>query len=139
MKTRVFLDGMNVILNGEIVETMPICNLCQMYRIMKEMFAKWGNDAILSVVTTDGYEYKRWVRREQKNTKKMQCVNLVKETNRWQQMKAKKKADAEKAKREAKNAKARARYAAKKKQAEAVKAAGEQVTAGVQNDGAAEA
>lgn len=120
MKTNTFLTKAEVILNGEVIDTIEVKNPCQMWTHKDEWFKKYGDDVEIKVYTANGNLFKHWVRREQKNTKKMQCVNLVKETNRWHQMQEKKAKEAAKAKREAKNAKARERYARKKAEKAAV-------------------
>ena len=107
-KTVNTLKEAQVIVNGEIVETVEMKNPCQMWKKVDELFLNYGIGAEVKVLREDGTLYKDFSLVTLKNGK-TQKVNSVKETNRWMMMKAKKAAD-EKAAKEAERKAKKAAY-----------------------------
>jgi len=82
------LSVAQVIVNDQIVEEIPVTNPCQMWRKRNSWFEKHGNENIhILVLREDGTPYKDWAPSKRKDGTII-YVNAVKETNRWQVLKA---------------------------------------------------
>lgn len=108
------LSVAQVIIDGKIVEEIPVTNPCQMWRKRNDWFAKHGTENIhILVLREDGTPYKDWAPSKRKDGTVI-FVNSVKETNRWQVLKAQGKvgkkdaADGDEAEKPAKAKKAKA-------------------------------
>ncbi len=83
------LSVAQVIVDGQIVEEIPCTNPCQMWRKRNDWFAKYGTaeNIHILVLREDGTPYKDWAPSKRKDGTVI-YVNAVKETNRWQVLKA---------------------------------------------------
>ncbi len=109
------LSELQIIRDGQVIESLPITNPCQMWSLLKgqALFAQYGADVTIKVIRDNGETYMEFVQGTRKNGTTF-MKQTVTENRRAQVMKAKKAAAIARAKKDEKNAKARARRAAKK-------------------------
>ena len=81
MKTINSLSKAEVILNGEIIETIPVKNPCQLWNNIDSWFGKHGESAEIKVYLEDGALFKDIILKKNKNGKLVKS-NSVKTTNR---------------------------------------------------------